>query len=176
MSDKTISRKHLTIQVGTVAEGEGRNLRSRSQITVHDLDTKKGTIVNGTQIRSQELVLSQDANEIKMGACPKLFSITWHPLVFSFSFTNKELRHDPWAKLRDDLEQLDIKYSAEYEQTLTSHVVSKKRNTPKGLQALINGKYIVTDSFITAVVEAATTSDDGESGAASALEQNYDGA
>ncbi|KAH8906343.1 hypothetical protein BR93DRAFT_744985 [Coniochaeta sp. PMI_546] len=174
--DKTISRKHLTIQVGTVAEGEGRNLRSRSQITIHDLDTKKGTLVNGTQIRGQEHVLSQDANEIKMGNCAKLFRITWHPVVFSFSFTSKELRNDPWAKLREDLEQLDIKYSAEYEQTLTSHVVSKKRNTSKGLQALINGKYIVTDSFITAVVEAATASDDAEPGGASALEQDYDGA
>jgi DNA repair protein XRS2 len=109
-----------------------------------------------------------------MGAYSKLFHITWHPVVFSFSFTSKELRNDPWAKLREDLEQLDIKYSAEYEHTLTSHVVSKKRNTSKGLQALINGKYIVTDSFITAVVEAATTSNDAEPGAASALEQNYD--
>jgi DNA repair protein XRS2 len=104
----------------------------------------------------------------------KLFRITWNPIVFSFSFTSKELRNDPWAKLRDDLEQLDIKYSAEFEQKLTSHVVSKKRNTSKGLQALINGKYIVTDSFITAVVEAATTSDDAEPGAATALEQDYD--
>lgn len=111
-----------------------------------------------------------------MGNCAKLFRITWHPVVFSFSFTSKELRNDPWAKLREDLEQLDIKYSAEYEQTLTSHVVSKKRNTSKGLQALINGKYIVTDSFITAVVEAATTPVDAELGAASALEQDYDGA
>jgi len=111
-----------------------------------------------------------------MGAYSKLFHIAWQPVVFSFSFTSKELRNDPWAKLREDLEQLDIKYSAEYEQTLTSHVVSKKRNTSKGLQALINGKYIVTDSFITEVVKAATTSDDAEPGAASALEQDYDGA
>jgi hypothetical protein len=128
------------------------------------------------QIRGQEHVLNQDANEIQMGNCSKLFRITWHPVVLSFSFTSKELRNDPWAKLREDLEQLDIKYSAEYEQTLTSHVVSKKRNTSKGLQALINGRYIVTDSFITAVVEAATTSDDAEPGAPSPLEQDYDAA
>lgn len=111
-----------------------------------------------------------------MGNCAKLFRITWHPVVFSFSFTSKELRKDPWAKLREDLEQLDIKYLAEYEQILTSHVVSKKRNTSKGLQALINGKYIVTDSFITSVVAAATPPEDAEPGAASALEQDYDDA
>jgi hypothetical protein len=104
-----------------------------------------------------------------------VLTITWNPVVLSFSFTSKELRSDPWAKLRDDLEQLDIKYSAEYEQTLTSHVISKKRNTSKGLQALINGKYIVTDSFITAVVEAATSSVNPDPAAASVLEQDYDG-
>jgi DNA repair protein XRS2 len=95
--------------------------------------------------------------------------------VFSFSFTSKELRNDPWAKLREDLEQLDIKYSAEYEHSLTSHVISKKRNTSKGLQALINGKYIVADSFVNAVIDAATSSDADEPGATSALEQDYDG-
>lgn len=173
--DKTISRKHLTIQIDEVPEGGGRNLRSRSQISIHDLDTKKGTLINGTQIRGQRHILTQDSNQIQLAACPKLLRITWNPIVFSFSFTSKELRSDPWTKLRDDLEQLDIKYSADYERTLTSHVISKKRNTSKGLQALINGKYIVTDSFITAVVEAATTSIDAHPDAASALEQDYDG-
>jgi DNA repair protein XRS2 len=100
-------------------------------------------------------------------------SIRWHPVVLSFSFTAKELRADPWERLRDSLEQLDIKYSAEYEPD-TTHVVSKKRNTSKGLQALINGKYIVTDSFITAIVDAAEIPGDAEEGAPSALEQDFE--
>lgn len=95
--------------------------------------------------------------------------------MFSFSFTSKELRNDPWAKLRGDLEQLDIKYSAEYEHALTSHVITKKRNTSKGLQALINGKYIVTDSFVSAVIGAATPLDSDDPSSTSALEQDYDG-
>ena len=101
-------------------------------------------------------------------------SITWHPIVLSFSFTSKELRNDPWAKPRDDLEQLDIKYSADYDYALTSHVVTKKRNTSKGLQALINGRYIVTDSFVNAVIDAATPADTDDPGLASVLEQDYD--
>jgi DNA repair protein XRS2 len=96
-------------------------------------------------------------------------------VVLSFSFTNKELRADPWARLRDSLEQLDIKYSAEYEAS-TTHVVSKKRNTSKGLQALINGRYIVTDSFINAIVDAATVPADAEEGTSSALEQDFEAA
>jgi DNA repair protein XRS2 len=73
------------------------------------------------------------------------------------------------------LEQLDIKYSAEYG-TDTTHVVSKKRNTSKGLQALINGKYIVTDTFITAIVDAAEISEDAEEGTPSGLEQDFEAA
>lgn len=99
--------------------------------------------------------------------------IRWHPVVLSFSFTAKELRADPWTRLRDSLEQLDIKYSAEYEGA-TTHVVSKKRNTSKGLQALINGKYLVTDSFISAIVEAADTPAEEEENISSALEQDFD--
>lgn len=102
-------------------------------------------------------------------------SIRWEPVVLSFSFTSKELRADPWARLRDSLEQLDIKFSAEYE-TSTTHVVSKKRNTSKGLQALINGKYIVTDTFISAIVDAASLPDDAGEGASSALEQDFEAA
>jgi hypothetical protein len=68
---------------------------------------------------------------------------------------------------------LDIKYSANYE-TDTTHVVSKRRNTSKGLQALINGKYIVTDSFINAIVDAASLSDDAEEGTSSALEEDFE--
>ena len=105
--------------------------------------------------------------------CLGICSIRWNPVVLSFSFTAKELRADPWTRLRDDLEQLDIKYSAEYEPT-TTHVVSKKRNTSKGLQALINGKYIVTDSFIKAIVDAADIPEDNEEGTSSALEQDFD--
>ncbi|KAK3690150.1 hypothetical protein B0T22DRAFT_189013 [Podospora appendiculata] len=174
ISDKTISRKHLTIQVAKVPEGGGRNLHSRSQVTIEDLNAKKGTLLNGVQIRGEKKKLSEAVNEVKLGMCPKLFRIVWHPVVLSFSFTSKELRSDPWVKLRECLEQLDIKYSAEYD-PLTSHVVTKKRNTPKGLQALINGKYIVTDSFITALVEAASTADGVEDGTQSALERDFEG-
>ncbi|KAK4162329.1 hypothetical protein QBC43DRAFT_302101 [Cladorrhinum sp. PSN259] len=173
VSDKTISRKHLTVQVAPVQEGGGRNLSSRSQVTIHDLDSKKGTQLNGVQIRGQEKVLTEDENEVKLGMCTKVLRIQWQPVVLSFSFTSKELRADPWARLRDDLEQLDIKYSAEYEPS-TTHVVSKKRNTSKGLQALINGKYIVTDSFIRTIVDAATLPSSPEEGYSCPLEEDFE--
>ncbi|KAL1837610.1 hypothetical protein VTJ49DRAFT_3571 [Mycothermus thermophilus] len=175
ISDKTVSRKHLTIRVDNVPEGGGRNFRSRSTVIIEDLESKKGTLLNGVQIRGQKTTLSQDVNEVRIGLCKEPVIIRWRPVVLSFSFTSKELRADPWARLRDSLEQLDIKYSADYEPD-TTHVVSKKRNTSKGLQALINGKYIVTDSFINAIVEAATIPEDAEAGASSALEEDFEAA
>lgn len=44
----------------------------------------------------------------------------------------------------------------------TSHVVSHKRNTAKGLQALINAKYIVTEAFVEAVERAASSTPNPE--------------
>lgn len=105
----------------------------------------------------------------------RLYSITWFPVVLSFSFTGTQLRANPLARLRQSLEQLDIKLLSEYDIRLTTHVVSKKRNTPKGLQALINGRYIVTDGFVDAIVNAATSDVPGDEVTASSLEQDFDG-
>ncbi|KAJ9150200.1 Cytochrome b5 reductase 4 [Pleurostoma richardsiae] len=175
ISDKTISRKHLTIEVGNVPEGAGQDFRSRSAVTIEDLGAKVGTVVNGTQIRGQKYVVPGASNEIKMGNCPKLFRLAWHPVVFSFSFSAKDLRADPWAKLRADLEQLDIKYTDQYNSNLTTHVVSKKRNTPRTLRGLIDGKHIVMDTFIAAVAQAARTAAHDEGTDSSLLERDYDG-
>ena len=166
ISDKTISRKHLTISVDRVRDGDGRDPGSRSVVTIEDLATKIGTVVNGTQIRGQKFVLIQDDNDVKMGHMPDLFRIAWHPVVFSFSFSSKELRAlpDPWQQLKKDLEPLDIKYISEFDRARTTHVVAKKRNTSKGLQALINSDYIVTEAYIAAIATAASSSGAGEPG------------
>lgn len=66
---------------------------------------------------------------------------------------------DPLAHVRSRLEDLDIKTIMDYIVDHTTHVVQRKRNTAKGLQALVNGKYIVDDSYIDALVYAATPGD-----------------
>lgn len=55
------------------------------------------------------------------------------------------------------VEALDIKTIATFVPE-TTHVVATKRNTALGLQALINGRYIVTNSYLDAIVEAASVS------------------
>ncbi|KAI1109776.1 hypothetical protein F5Y14DRAFT_466401 [Nemania sp. NC0429] len=169
-----VSRKHVTITVDKVEDGHAEVMGSRSKVTVEDLGSKGGTKVNDTKYRSESCVLSQDSNTLQMGSFPPLFRISWFPVVLSFSFTSNQLRANPFTRLRENLEQLDIKLLSEYDVQLTTHVVSKKRNTPKGLQALINAKYIVNDGFVDAIVNAAApeTPDDGV--ATCSLEQDFD--
>lgn len=175
IQEKTISRKHLTIQVADVKEGEGSSLRSRSTITIEDLKTKIGTWVNEKSIKGERFDLIKDHNEIKLGHYKETFRISWQPVVLSFSFTKAELQNDPWAHIRQKLEPIDVKFLAEYDYTNTTHVVSKKRNTSKVLQALINGKYIVNDAFMEAVLEVATPQPDDSGAETSALEVDFDG-
>jgi hypothetical protein len=58
--------------------------------------------------------------------------------------------------MRTRLEPLDIKTVIPYVIEKTTHVVATKRNTAKGLQALINARYIVTDTFVDSLALAAT--------------------
>ncbi|KAK5790803.1 hypothetical protein VI817_008090 [Penicillium citrinum] len=89
---------------------------------------------------------------------------------------NEMKAEDPLAKVRARLEPLDIKTIIPYVVNKTTHVVQNKRNTAKGLQALINGKYIVKNSYLDAI-EYATTPTDLESEAAlSPLECDFDSA
>ena len=93
----------------------------------------------------------------------------------SFSFSTKEMRaQDPLAKVRSRLEALDIKTVIDYLVGHTTHVVQSKRNTAKGLQALINGKFIVQNSYIEALVYAASPSDLENEESLSPLEMDFE--
>ncbi|KAI0881412.1 uncharacterized protein GGS22DRAFT_57682 [Annulohypoxylon maeteangense] len=168
-----VSRKHVTIQVDEVAEGDGEIVSRRSRVTVEDLGSKGGTWINNEKVKGEKRILSQDVNVLQMGSFTSKFRITWFPVVLSFSFTAKEIQANPLSKLREDLEQLDIKFLADYDPA-TTHVVSKKRNVPKTLQALVNGRYLVTSKFYDTIITAATPEDVGDGVVTSALEGDFD--
>ncbi|TVY35295.1 Nibrin [Lachnellula occidentalis] len=171
IEDKTISRQHLIIEVAAAGAEDCPNARSRSRITLSDQTTKIGTRLNGEQIRGTSVVLDQDKNTVILGKYEHEFLFTWVPVTFTFSFTTKEQKTDPFTKLYETLGPLDIKVLTDFEKGLTTHVVAKKRNTSKGLQALIDGRYIVhNDSYIKAVVAATTPDDDGKA----PLEKDFD--
>ncbi|KAK7431209.1 hypothetical protein QQZ08_002249 [Neonectria magnoliae] len=160
VSHNTISRKHLTITVDKVEDEQSHNPQHRTKLTIEDLKTKTGTVVNGNKIKGLEYEVTTESAEITMA-------------VFTFVFTKKELQTHPLAQLRAKFEQLDIKLTTEFTH-VTTHVVSKKRNTAKGLQALISGKYIVNETFLNAVVEAASIPEGAEAGESSPLENDFD--
>lgn len=85
-----------------------------------------------------------------------LVRLFWNPVVISVSLSSKERKDkqvmSPYQK---KVEALDIKTVATYVPE-TTHVVATKRNTAVGLQALINGRYIVTNSYLDAILEAAS--------------------
>ncbi len=96
--------------------------------------------------------------------------------MFTFSLTSKEMKagKDPLVNYRTRLEDLDIKVVIPYVIGVTTHVVSTKRNTAKGLQALINGQYIVTETYIDALVYATTPENLDELESLSPLEEDFD--
>jgi nijmegen breakage syndrome protein 1 len=80
----------------------------------------------------------------------------------TFSFSTKEQNANPYPSLYKTFGPLDIKVLIEYERQYTTHLIAKKRNTSKGLQALINGKYIVYNpSFMDALIAAASPNEGG---------------
>lgn len=81
---------------------------------------------------------------------------------------------DPLANYRARLEDLDIKVIIPYVIKATTHVVAGKRNTAKGLQALVNGKYIVSETFIDALIYATTPTDLDEGESLSPLEEDFE--
>lgn len=162
-------------------------------MTLEDLNTKHGTTLNDDQIRGKSCVLEKDYNVVILARCnfqlrcesfcrihlqmltPPRF--TWVPVTFTFSFGLKEAKADPYSALYELLGPLDVKVLVDYQRGLTTHVVAKRRNTPKGLQALVDGKFIVhNESYVNAIVAAGTLAPSTEEGgeAKSPLEEDWD--
>jgi FHA domain len=87
LSDRSVSRRHLTVEVGEVGSKDcvsdpkailrhpkltfirKPNMRTRSRVTLEDLKTKHGTTLNGEQIRGQSCVLQKDYNAVVLARC-----------------------------------------------------------------------------------------------------------
>ncbi|PLB37549.1 DNA damage response protein RcaA [Aspergillus candidus] len=173
----SISRKHLIIEVSPIDETDRSDIHARSKLTVTDLKSKVGTTVDGEAIKGESRTLGDDEHTVRLGRYKHVLRLKWQPTVLSFSFSSKELKaKDPLAHVRSRLEDLDIKTIIPFVVGSTTHVVQNKRNTAKGLQALVNGKYIVKETFIDALVYAATPSDLDNLESLSPLEADFDSA
>ncbi|KAJ5109598.1 hypothetical protein N7532_002243 [Penicillium argentinense] len=175
-ASRSISRQHMSIEVACVKSHDGTRTHVRTQITITDLGSSKGTFVDGERITG-ERILEGPEHSIVLAKATHTLRLKWEPVVLTFSFSSKEMRaNDPLAKVRARLEELDIKTIIPYLVDQTTHVVQSKRNTAKGLQALINGKHIVKNSFLDAIEYATTPTDLGTQQEISPLESDFDAA
>lgn len=152
---KSVSRKHLVLSVAEVQLGDSSRLFSRSAITASD-GSRSGSKIDGEQLQQATKTLdSKDEYTIQLGSLPTLFKLEWRPVVLSFNNVSRAAKNNGTAlkQEKEMLEGADIKLSLDYLSNATTHVVAKKRNTPSGLQALLQAKWLVTDSFVKALAE-----------------------
>ena len=173
---KSVSRQHLTLTISEVKSGNGSLVHTRSEVTLKDEDTKFRTEIDGASIKGESRILKKDEHVFRLGNSTQVFRLNWQPVVFTFSLTSKETKasKDPLAAYRNRLESFDIKVIVPYLIEATTHVVAGKRNTAKGLQALINGKHIVSEDYIKSVEYAATPVDFDAAESLSRLEEDFD--
>ncbi|KAL8859706.1 MAG: hypothetical protein Q9178_003821 [Gyalolechia marmorata] len=143
---------------------------------IHDEGAKFGTEIDGERVApGSSTLLKNDEHSFRLGKTAHIFRIRWQPVVLSVSFGSKDTKagKDPLAHLQSRLEHTDIKAVGPYIIGQTTHVVQAKRNTAKGLQALINGKYIVYESFIDALVYATAPTDFDHDESLTPLEEDF---
>ena len=175
IAHKSVSRKHLTLSVTAVKPGAGSLVHTKSELSLEDENTKVGTEIDGEKVRGDKRILKNDEHVFRLGSYEFLFRIKWQPVVLSFTFPSKETKggKDPLIPIRSRLEDIDVKTIIPYIVDTTTHVVASKRNTAKGLQALINGKFIVDTSYLDAIIFATTPGNLDEPESLSPLEEDF---
>jgi hypothetical protein len=174
LDHKSISRKHFTISIDDVKPGDSARIHARTKVTITDLKSKHGTFIDGSLLHDGSRDLSEGKHSIRPGSFPSELVIKWAPCNLAFQLGKKELKAGALKAKTERLESFDVKVSSEYTSHTTTHVVAGKRNTVKGLQALIQARYLVGDAFIDAFVYAATPADLGEEENLSPLEQDFE--
>ena len=178
LDHKQVSRKHFIVDVAEVQDGEVGQVHTRTKIKIIDQNSKSGTTVNGQILKGTDLPsrdLDKAENSVRPGNAQELV-IKWHPCVVTFNLQKKELKAGALKQKQDRVKALGIKAIAEFTSDSTTHLVVLKRNTAKGLQALISSRYIVLESFIDAVEYAATPTNLDAEEDASPLELDFDSA
>lgn len=171
---KTVSRKHFIIHVDPVKNGDVAQIHARTKIRIEDQNSKSGTSVNGELIKNSSKELKSEENSVRPGTCPHEIIIRWQPCVLTFNLLKKEVKSGVLKLKQARIEAFDIKATSDFLSEHTTHVVANKRNTAKGLQALITSKHIVSESYIDALEYATTPTNLSQEENLSPLELDFD--
>jgi len=173
---KTVSRKHFIITVDDVKDEDVGRVHARTKITITDENSKAGTNIDGELVKNKSQELKNALTSIRPGSCPHELLIKWLPCTLTFGLQKKEIKNGALKMRQERVRELDVKVVSDYLSGETTHLVAQKRNTPKGLQALIEGKPIVSDAYIDALIYASTPTDLQEEENLSPLEIDFDNA
>ena len=123
-----------------------------------------GTKVDGEPLVNEESkVLDGTEHSFNLGRYQPAFTVSWRPVIFSFALPSRDKKEKKiTAHRQSKVEKYDMK-TLESLIPFTTHVIAAKRNTSIGLQALINGRYIVTEDYLNAVAKACEPTDEGKS-------------
>lgn len=150
---KSVSKQHVEIKIGDVLESAASDVSARSELTIHDLNSKFKSYITipetstiNVEIEEVYQVTTQDVL-LRLGKVQFDLKIIWRPFVLTLS--NIKL-----SEVQRECEILDLRNSKDYVPQ-TTHVVTSKLNTPKTLQALVERKWIVGLAYVHAMVEAA---------------------
>lgn len=143
---KSVSKRHCSIRLDKIDTSLIADCDARSVVRIVDLESKHGVFVNGEKLdRGADVVIEGTTAELSvLGA--ELFSLRWEDVVLTLS--NVKPKQVEQACL-----ELDLRYSKDYHPK-TTHVVAVKVKTPKGIQALACGAYIVSIKWVNALLAA----------------------
>ncbi|KAK6439562.1 hypothetical protein LTR95_004230 [Oleoguttula sp. CCFEE 5521] len=180
INHKSVSRKHCTIHISPVKSEDSAHIHTRSEITITD-GSKVGTFVNGEAVLKGSKVLDKSAASftIRLGReYGESFVLEWRDVVFTCGNLTKsqKTKKDPLEEYRAVLESCDVKLVTEYVTNQTSHVVATKRNFTQGLQALLQGKWIIGYAFLEKLGEVSQRRGKDANGedVVSLLEEDYE--
>lgn len=170
---KTVSRKHFLIQVYDVDDQTKQESGARTRVRIEDLGSKTGTTVNDNLLKKAETFPTDSVISIRPGSCPQVFTMTWTPQVVTVSLSKKEVLKGELGSLQQRFSSLDVRVINEYRPGETTILIAQKRNTPKVLQALIEGVPVVKSTYLEAMLAAASVTDPET---LSNLERDFDAA
>ncbi|KAH9822929.1 Sedoheptulose-1,7-bisphosphatase [Teratosphaeria destructans] len=163
INNKSVSRKHLTIEVADAPKSDSGLVQKRTELRLTD-DSKVGTKVDDQTITKETKVLGgserdrRNVYEVRLGRYETVFKFEWVDIVLTCNQLKKKKVSGPdtLEEKRSQLEGSDIKVVTEWLGRESTHVVSKKRNTPTVLQALLQARWVVGYEFVDALANAVT--------------------
>lgn len=175
IEDRSVSRKHLVIHVGNVDPADSGRIHKKTEIRLED-SSKTGTQIDDDRISKSSKTLDGSKSQyiLKLGNYEHLFKLRWEPVVITFTSVGKKAGLD---KQKEKLAGTDVKLSTEYITNETTHSVNKKRNQPQVLQALVQGRWVVSYDWVDALAERTKRNGDDANGEPlnAPLEDDFDG-